>query len=291
MAFIVVKECTVAEVYGGTFKEEYDNTKIRKRKEEEKKKKQERPKEERREHFVNKKMVRGKVFAMFNLEQARVFMAFYTISFPIFTRDDEAYRVFNTWLTRCRKEYGEFTYIWVAERQKNGTIHYHMITTKRMKIKKVNEYMKKSIMNIKTLTEEQKEKMKKYNGVDVDNVWYPKPRAGQKRVFKRSKEHAAKMIGRYIAKYCSKQHCKFRHFAWHCSRSVSAMATSFRQYKEEVTRVAEVFYKERGNWEKREYEWGVLYLVPWGVNLLELTDIRAINQKAHDEVIMRKRAA
>jgi hypothetical protein len=39
---------------------------------------------------------------------------------------------------------GLSTYLWVAERQKNNTIHFHLLTNDFMEIRIVNEFMANS---------------------------------------------------------------------------------------------------------------------------------------------------
>jgi hypothetical protein len=75
------------------------------------------------------------------LEKSRKFLAFYSIRFPVGLPDEKAYKIFNTWFTRCRRDSGLKTYLWVAERQKNGTIHFHLLTNDFLPIKAVNGYM------------------------------------------------------------------------------------------------------------------------------------------------------
>jgi len=96
------------------------------------------PKTVKRVYRLNKSKVRKKCYAMCRLKKSKEFMAFYTITFPQGLTDELCYKLFNTWLTRCRKSAGLTSYLWVAERQKNGTIHYHLLTNDYMKIGEVN---------------------------------------------------------------------------------------------------------------------------------------------------------
>jgi hypothetical protein len=166
---------------------------------------------ERRIYRLNKSKVKKKCHALSRLEKSKKFMAFYSISFPVGLPDETAYRIFNTWLTRCRKNCSLKTYLWVAERQKNGTIHYHLLTNDSMPIQQVNGYMAKCLLSeqlrgceaLKTVNTD------KYNGVDV------------KRVGKDKKG----LIG-YLAKYVTKNTIEFYRLPWHCSRDVSRLFTS-----------------------------------------------------------------
>jgi len=77
---------------------------------------------------VNKKEIRRRIQGMINAQKyakgvPKLF--FITISFPPCISDRVGYRLLNTWLTRLRKWRKKMSYLWVAERQKNGTIHFH----------------------------------------------------------------------------------------------------------------------------------------------------------------------
>jgi hypothetical protein len=127
--------------------------------------------------------------------------------------DRVAMKCLNIWLTRIRKTYPEFKYIWVAERQKknkdNQTIHFHLVTNQYMKIKTVNWWMAKSIDNcVKDgLCSWGKGSLGMYNGVDVRPIYN---KAG---------------VDMYLKKYCSKNDDEFQVRPWGCCRMVSALFT------------------------------------------------------------------
>ncbi len=175
-----------------------------------------------------KSKIRSKCYSFFHLKASQNFCAFYSISFPANLADNMCFKVFNTWLTRCRKEQKLKSYLWITERQKNGTLHYHMLTNNYMNIREVNNYMRVALLN-------QKRKGNipnsinvpdNYNGVDVDNLYHSK-RAKHKRK-KMSKEKAQKKLSYYITKYITKNEEEFKHLAWHCSRDISALFTNVR---------------------------------------------------------------
>lgn len=123
------------------------------------------------EYKLNKKKVREKCSAFFGLKQSRKFLAFYSISFPQSFPDFYAFKCLNTVLTRLRKKCGLKSYLWITERQKNGTIHFHMLTNNYMYIRKVNHYMAKAIeTQIKKHNIDVVFDVRKYNGVDVRHV-------------------------------------------------------------------------------------------------------------------------
>jgi len=167
--------------------------------------------EPKKSYKLNKSKVRKKCYAFSRLEKSKKFLAFYSISFPKSLPDENAYKIFNTWLTRCRKNSGLKSYLWVAERQNNLTVHFHMLTNDFMRIDQVNGFMAKCL-----LTEKKKGlevlkdiEIEKYNGVDVKKV-----------------EKNKKVLIRYLTKYITKNDIEFYHLPWHCSRDVSRLFTS-----------------------------------------------------------------
>jgi len=132
-----------------------------------------RKKREIKGYRINKSKVLQKAAAFYNLKSSRKFMAFYSVSFPIGMTDKTAMKCMNIWLTRVRKLNRKVNYLWIAERQKNGTIHFHALMDKWLNIRVVNWYMSKAIDgviksdNVKGLNFNRS----KYNGVDVERVY------------------------------------------------------------------------------------------------------------------------
>ena len=175
---------------------------------------------------LRKTKIRNKILNFFSLNKSKKFCAFYSISFPIEITDDIGYKVFNTWLTRCRKECGLKSYLWVAERQKNGTLHFHLITHNYMAIRKVNEFMRQSLQTQKDkgfLGCNQKV-IDKYNGVDVDNLYHSKRKKNNNG--RLSRMEAQRKLSYYLTKYISKNEVKSERLPWHCSRDISALFIS-----------------------------------------------------------------
>jgi hypothetical protein len=190
-----------------------------------------------RKYKLNKTKVRKKVSAMCRLDDSKNFLAFYSISFPVNAPDDVLYKIFNSWLTNCRKRYNLKTYLWVAERQGNNTLHFHMLTTNRMNIQEVNKAMAKSIDNEvrRGSLDWGNSSVEKYNGIDVDSPQHPKKRQNEtrkqyrERLSKRNnvdKRQVIKWLSTYLTKYITKNDIEFNRLPWHCSRDVSALFTS-----------------------------------------------------------------
>ena len=190
-----------------------------------------------RTYKLNKTKVRKKISALCRTDQAKSFLAFYSISFPMHAKDSVIYTMFNKWLTNCRTRYNLNTYLWVAERQENNTLHFHLLTTNRMDITKVNKAMANAID-----TEVKKGNCNwgssdkfKYNGVDVESVQKPKKRQNETRASYRyklarrqniDKREIYRWISWYLTKYVTKNDIIFEKLPWHCSRDVSALFTS-----------------------------------------------------------------
>lgn len=175
---------------------------------------------------LKKSKIRNKILNFFSLNASKKFCAFYTITFPINIDDDLAYQLLNTWLTRCRKSAGLKSYLWVAERQKNNTLHFHLITNNYMKIGQVNDFMKISLQNAldKGKLKCRQNIINRYNGVDVDNLYFPKKRKDNKK--RLSGIDAQNKLSFYLTKYISKNDTTSKRLPWHCSRDISALFIS-----------------------------------------------------------------
>lgn len=193
-------------------------------------------KQRRKTYRLNKSKIRKKMSAFARLESSKKFLAFYSISFPERAPDNVLYSIFNSWLTNSRKRYNLKSYIWVAERQSNGTLHFHMLTNNYMCIQAVNSAMASAIQ-----TEVNKQNITwgnssrdKYNGVDVDSVQKPKRRQGESRQEHRlrlnkrhynNKRNIYKWLIHYMTKYVTKNDIEFERLAYHSSRDISQLFT------------------------------------------------------------------
>jgi hypothetical protein len=181
--------------------------------------------EKKTSYVLNKKKVREKCSSFFGLSKSRKFLAFFTISFPYGLDDDMIMKIFNTVLTRCRELMRLHSYLWVVERQKNGTLHFHLLTNDFIQVRTVNHYVAKAIetqlkkydidlsgleyVNSKGETKvTQAFDVNKYNGVDVKLV------GGNK-----------KALNQYITKYISKNEIQFFRLPYHSSRDISQLFT------------------------------------------------------------------
>lgn len=178
------------------------------------------------DRVINKSKAKGKMFALFNLKRSSKFIAFYSVSFPLGCSDDVAFDLWNYWLTYCRKKWGLNNYVWVTERQKNKTIHFHMLTNNWLPISQVNRAMAIIINNAVSRGELSwgNSSINRYNGVDVDSIYNSKRHKKTGKQF--NPAQLRNWVTKYITKYVTKNSEKFNHLCWHCSRSVSALFTS-----------------------------------------------------------------
>lgn len=177
-----------------------------------------------RTYTIDKKQVRHRVLNYVNQMKGEKLLYFWTVTFPVNTDDDTTFRLFNIWLTRLRKECMIKEYLWVTERQENGTLHYHICINNRMDVKKANRFMRASIMHsINTGTISwSRTAASKYNGVDI-----AKDRK-TRRVTNFAKQNKKKSLANYLTKYISKNEHRYQHLAWHCSRGYSNIIIAVR---------------------------------------------------------------
>lgn len=193
---------------------------------------------------INRTRVKQKIYALFNLKCSQKFIAFYSVSFPIDTSDDMAFVCWNYWLTLLRKQFNLTNYIWVSERQKNGTLHYHMLTNNYMPILQINRGMAIIINNqVKEGNMQWSGScLEKYNGVDVDSIFNSKR---HKKTGKNlNPSEVRNWISLYVTKYVIKNTAEFTHLCWHCSRSVSMLFTT-QVYEKSYLNVIDLFLPPR----------------------------------------------
>lgn len=176
-----------------------------------------------RVYTMNVSKFRRKAIAYALLRRSMRFLAFYSVSFPKGMSDDVGFRIWNKVLTRLRKDFGLKSYLWVMERQQNGTLHYHMLTNDFMNVTEVNRITAVAIENEVRAGHccWGKSSFEKYNGVDVEPV--VKNRFALRPV---SRHVIILRVVRYLSKYMSKDVRSESHRVWHCSRLVSALCTA-----------------------------------------------------------------
>jgi len=175
-------------------------------------------------YSIDKTEVTNRIRGYLNQMRGEKMLYFWTISFPNGTPDDSAYILLNKWLTRLRTERMLKEYLWIAERQENNTIHFHMVINQKMNVQKANKYMRASIMHSINKGEIQYSRIDamRYNGVDI-----AKDRK-TRRVTNFAKGNKQKSLANYLTKYITKNNSTFTHLAWHSSRGYSNLITAVR---------------------------------------------------------------
>ncbi len=170
---------------------------------------------------VHKTEVRNRLFGMINTMRGKKELYFWTITFPMGTSDPVAYRLYNIWLTTLRQKKWLREYLWVAERQQNGTIHFHVAIPHKLSVVAANNAMR----TILATACKRKEinfsvyQCKRYNGIDI-----AKNRT-TRRVTNFAIKKGARSLSYYLTKYITKNNETFQHLAWHNSRGFSALFT------------------------------------------------------------------
>ena len=181
-----------------------------------------------REYFVNEKVISARVYSYVLAMKAPI-LHMVTISFPSMVTDDQGFQYLNTWLTVAKQSLHLRDHLYVAERQQNGTVHFHIMVPQYFNIVKANRAMSVILRN-----EVRKGNLpgysifqaKKYNGVDL-------AKDKHKKVTNFADPRKRKNLVAYITKYVSKGKKPkdgetgkgFKHLAWHNSRGFSSMFT------------------------------------------------------------------
>ena len=173
-------------------------------------------------YSLNKPDIRARLFTMIETQpRDRRELYFWTVTFPVATNDATIYRLFNTWLTKLRQKQMLKNYLWVTERQQNGTLHYHIAIPHKMNAKVANREMRVTLTTAAKASEINYTTYaaRKYNGVHIS-----KDRKGKVINFALGKRGRRSLVG-YITKYVTKNDGSFTQLAWHNSRGFSALFT------------------------------------------------------------------
>lgn len=179
-------------------------------------------------HRVNKKEVRRRITGMINAQRhgrGTPTLFFFTVSFPPCINDKIGFQLLNTWLTRIRKWRKKVSYLWVAERQQNGTIHFHIAVPHLLNVVWINRFMRAAI-----ITQIKKGKIdwnihaaKKYNGVDIAGKRFKVNGKWKKQTTNFALENKGGSLANYLSKYVTKNDSGFEFSAWRCSWDFSAL--------------------------------------------------------------------
>lgn len=170
---------------------------------------------------VNKSEISKRIHAIINTQKGTKSLFFYTISFPNQVTDDLAYKILNSFLTTIRTAFSVKQYIWITERNRQGTIHFHLAMPYLFKPKQLNAtirnllhfYIRKGKLNWSHIS------ASKYNGLDLAKD--PKTR----KVTNFAAINNGRKLASYLTKYCSKGNGTFNRQAWQASKQVLALFT------------------------------------------------------------------
>jgi hypothetical protein len=150
---------------------------------------------------------------------------FLTLTFINNVTDEQGVKCLNKFLTALRKK-DKINYLWIAEKQKENSsnVHFHIIVDRYYPIEQINalwvlqqynDNIRRSNIDIKFIeqlyyqgSKGQKQLQKFLNPVDVIKV------------------NGVNGLSAYLTKYVTKNSDRLHCRVWHCSRTVSSLATS-----------------------------------------------------------------
>lgn len=181
---------------------------------------------------LNTKKIKHRTIALVNA-QAKKEMYSFTVTFPPEVQEDMAYKLFNNWLTYCRKYVKLKNYLWVREYQQNGTVHYHMLVPHFFHVHNANKAMQQ-VLRTQIQNGQLKwhlKKAKRYQGVHLGKNKHTK------KVTNFAQPRARRALLAYMLKYMNKGKVREgspNHYAWHNSRAFTAMITSMALTRDEA---------------------------------------------------------
>lgn len=205
---------------------------------------------------VNKREIRQRLLGYMNTHRGKKELYFWTVTFFQGTTDDLCYHIFNIWLTALRKFKLLREYLWVAERQENGTIHFHIAIPHKMPVQRANRMMAGTLKTFarRGLLPASVFQCNRYNGVDIAK----NRKTG--RVTNFAVKKGSRALSHYLTKYVTKNDASFTHLAWHNSRGYSQLFTGVTFTVEEFKKFAFGFFLDR----RRIFEIGdFAKFIPW----------------------------
>lgn len=157
---------------------------------------------------------------------------FCTLTFISETDDKTAQIILNKFLTTLRSDFEKLQYLWCAESQENGNIHFHLIINRRLPIHKFNALWVLQQYNAGLRFYNQDEQFE--IPIEEIKVRYDNTIAGKKtgtiqeilNPVDVKKIKSINSLSGYLTKYITKGNSRpFNCLAWHCSRGVSRIFT------------------------------------------------------------------
>lgn len=144
--------------------------------------------------------------------------------------DREAVQCLNKYLTALRKKYNQFNYVWVAEKQSNGRIHFHMICDRKFNIEHINSLWVLQQLNSGIDNEEARLQLELDWGLSFRKL-HMAGKKGWKMVQQYlnpvdiAKIKTIEGVSAYLTNYVTKNETKMSCQIWHCNRGVSRLFT------------------------------------------------------------------
>jgi len=183
---------------------------------------------------VNATKVKRRIWLMFLIRNiSRIH--FLTITFPEGLPDNTVFWLLNTFFTNMKHQGYFKNYIWVSERQKNGTIHFHIFITQYTPAENIQSAISSS------LTTAYKKGISTYPPAQCANYqgfFFSKNRHGKVINLKNLKSDKRKLVASYCAKYVSKDEdltdlMPILHRRSGCSKSIGRILLSIEVMRTE----------------------------------------------------------
>lgn len=196
-----------------------------------------RSKDSRTNYDINKRLLTKRLWLLMVNRKVCKRLTFWTISFPIGTSDGVAYVLLNSWLTNLRTHHNLENYIWIAERQKNQTIHFHIFLAGYIDARKANKAMKSALttqLRKDKIDKEQAKQISTYNGVHLSKTKNGKVINLAGMASNKQRVLAMAYVTKYVTKAPTDKSQKFTRLRWFCSRQISRFPLSMQLQIEEV---------------------------------------------------------
>lgn len=172
--------------------------------------------------------IKEKIFSLYAANPKII--TFVTLTMIDKCTDRVGVKILNKFLTALRQIKGSFNYIWVAERQQNGNIHFHCIMNKRFDVEYINSLWVMQQFNAGLDNTEARIKLELKEGKTFKQL-HNMGKIGQRITQKYlnpvdvKKVNSITKLSSYLTEYVTKNEQKFTCRVWHCSRGISRLFT------------------------------------------------------------------
>lgn len=175
----------------------------------------------------SKQKIKDKIFALYRASGNSNF-TFCTLTVISKCTDRAGVSVLNKFLTALRTKYGKFVYLWVAERQDNGNIHFHVILSRHFPIQYINSLWVTQQFNAGIVNTEAATRLLKQQSTTFQDLHRSGKYADVQRYLNPvdiKKINSIDGLSCYLTEYITKNNDTFRCLPWHCNREVSKLFT------------------------------------------------------------------